>query len=90
MGTDKTTTATIDKSGDLVSKMVLVIKLGECTDPNVDWGYVNKLGHAIINNISITIGQIEIDTHNNQWINIYHDLFGNLSHEKNYFKMKSR
>jgi len=86
-GTDKTTTATIDKSGDLVSKMVLVIKLGECTDPNVDWGYVNKLGHAIINNISITIGQIEIDTHNNQWINIYHDLFGNLSHEKNYFKM---
>jgi hypothetical protein len=86
-GDDKISTATIDQSGDLISKMVLVIKLGECTDPDIEWGYVNKLAHALINNISINIGQIEIDTHNNQWINIYHDLFGNLSHEKNYFKM---
>ena len=86
-GNDKIATATIDKTGDLVSKMILVIKLGECTDPDVEWGYVNKLGHAIINNISVNIGQIEIDSQSNQWINIYHDLFGNLSHEKNYFKM---
>ena len=86
-GKDTSATATIDKSGDLISKMVLVIKLSDCTDPLIDWGYVNKLGHALINNISVNIGQIEIDTQSNQWINIYHDLFGNLSHEKNYYKM---
>ena len=37
-GKDKSATATIDKSGDLISKMVLVIKLSDCTDPLIDWG----------------------------------------------------
>lgn len=86
-GESKITTSTFPKSGDLISKIILVIKLEECSDENIEWGYVNKLGHALIKEISVNIGQIEIDTHTSQWINSYHELFGNLSHEKNYNKM---
>lgn len=80
-------TATVEKYGDLISKIVLVIDLDEITDEDVDWGYVNKLGHAIINEISISIGQTEIDTHYSDWINVYYDLYANKSHDSNYNKM---
>ena len=60
----------------LISKIVLVLKLEAVTDlTEVNWGYVNKIGHAIIDEISITIGQTEIDTHFGDWINFYHDLY---------------
>lgn len=80
-------TATVEKYGDLISKIVLVIDLDEITDEDVDWGYVNKLGHAIINEISTSIGQTEIDTHYSDWINVYYDLYANKSHDSNYNKM---
>lgn len=80
-------TATVEKYGDLISKIVLVIDLDEITDEDVDWGYVNKLGHAIINEISVSIGQTEIDTHYSDWINVYYDLYANKSHDSNYNKM---
>jgi len=86
-GSNNSATVTLDRSGDLISKIVLVIKLDKCTDSSVEWGYIEKLGHSIINEISISIGQVEIDSFNKEWLNIYHELFGNKSHEKNYSKM---
>jgi hypothetical protein len=78
-------TATLDNSGDLVYKMILVLKLDANTDKT--WGYVNKLGHAIIDNISISIGGTEIDTHYGDFIHIYNELYRNDSHDENYNKM---
>lgn len=86
-GSSNSATATLEQSGDLISKMVLVLKLDAVTDTNVDWGYVNKLGHAIIDEITVTIGQTEIDTHFGDWINIYNDIYSNKSHETNYNKL---
>jgi hypothetical protein len=84
-GDDKT--VDINKSGDLISKLVLVIELEAVTDDDVEWGYVNKLGHAIINEISITIGETEIDKYDSHWLNVYYDLYSNKSHDSNYNKM---
>lgn len=81
----ETKTATIDNSGDLIYKIVLVLKLKQNTDK--EWGYVNKLGHAIINNIKVTIGGTEIDNHFGDWIDIYNQLYRNASHDDNYNKM---
>lgn len=86
-GSENISTITVDKIGDLISKIVLVLNIEVDDDPNVEWGYVNKLGHAIIDSIAINIGQSEIDNHDSEWINISHDLFANKSHEKNYNKM---
>ena len=86
-GSENISTITVDKIGDLISKIVLVLNIEVDDDPNVEWGYVNKLGHSIIDSIAINIGQSEIDNHDSEWINISHDLFANKSHEKNYNKM---
>lgn len=80
-------TATIEKYGDLISKMILVIELDQVTNEDIEWGYVNKLGHAIVNEISVSIGQTEIDVHYSDWINVYYDLYANKSHDDNYNKM---
>lgn len=75
----------LDNSGDLINKIVLVIKLD--SNNSKTWGYVNKLGHAIIDNITISIGGTEIDSISGEFINIYHELYRNSSHDTNYDKM---
>jgi hypothetical protein len=78
-------TATIDKLGDLIYKMTLVIKLGANTSKN--WGYVENIGLAIIDNINITIGQEEVDVHYGDWMYIYNQLYRNPSFDDKYNKM---
>ena len=76
-------TATLEQSGDLISKVVLVLKLDRKVG-RTEWGYVDRLGHAIIDNIKIRIGQSDIDIHYNDWINSYYDLYSNQSHRERY------
>lgn len=78
-------TATIDNIGDLIYKITLVLKLEKNTSKS--WGFVNKLGHAIIDNVSISVGGTEIDTHSGDFIQIYHELYRNSSHDENFNKM---
>jgi hypothetical protein len=73
--------------GDLLTKAVLVVKLDKIEDTSVDWGYVNKLGHSLIKNITVSIGGTPIDSFNGEWLNIYDELFSNKSHQNNYNKM---
>lgn len=76
-------TATLEQSGDLISKVVLVLTLDKKVS-RTKWGYVDRLGHAVIENIKIRIGQSDIDMHPGDWINVYHDLYSNRSHEDRY------
>jgi hypothetical protein len=78
-----TTTATLEKSGDLISRMVLVINLKALTS-DTKWGYVDRLGHAIIDNIKISIGQSDIDLQYKDWIDIYQHINKDKSQEENY------
>lgn len=75
-------TATIDNSGDLIYKMTLVIKLDKNTSKT--WGYVNKLGHAIIDNISINVCGVELDTQDGDFMHMYNELNRNDSHDDNF------
>ena len=58
--------------GDLISKMVIQIDLKANTDKT--WGYVKKLGFAIIDYVSVYIDGSEIDRHEGDWLNIYHEI----------------
>jgi len=78
-----TTTSNLEKTGDLISKIVLVLNLVQLTT-NVKWGYVDKIGHAIIDNITITIGGAEIDKRYNDWIDIYQSITKDKSQKDNY------
>ena len=75
-------TATIDNSGDLIYKMTLVIKLEKNTSKT--WGYVDRLGHAIIDNISVNVGGTELDIQYGDFMYIYNELNRNDSHDDNF------
>jgi len=81
-----TATVTLEQTGDLISKAVLVITLDQITS-NALWGYVDRLGHAMIDNITVSIGQSTIDIHTFDWIDTYHNLYTNQSHEERYNTM---
>jgi hypothetical protein len=80
-----TQTATVDNMGDLIYKMTLVIVLEKNTSKT--WGYVNRLGHSIIDNISISVGGTEIDVHDGDFMYMYNELNRNDSHDENFDKM---
>ena len=79
----QTSTVTLEQSGDLISKIVLVIQLGN-VESTIPWGYVDKIAHAMIDNITVTIGQSEIDRITDDIIDTYHNLYSNQSHEQRY------
>jgi hypothetical protein len=76
-------TATLEKSGDLISRIVLVVSLQELTS-TLKWGYVDKIGHAMIDYVRIIIGQSEIDIRYNDWIDIYQSISRDKSQQNNY------
>jgi len=77
------TTATLEKSGDLISRIVLVVNLEPLTS-NIKWGYVDRIGHAMIDSIRITIGQSDIDIQHSDWIDIYQRMNKDKSQSDNY------
>ena len=75
-------TATVDNSGDLIYKMTLVIQLEKNTSKS--WGYVNRLGHAIIDNIAVSVGGTELDVQYGDFMYMYNELNRNDSHDDNF------
>ena len=76
-------TATLEKTGDLISRIVLVVSLQQLTS-TLKWGYVDKIGHAMIDYVRIIIGQSEIDIRYNDWIDIYQSISRDKSQQNNY------
>lgn len=87
-------TCIVSRSGDLISKVYLVIKLPKIQpflddDGNVDtitkFAWVKKIGFAIIKSMELEIGGQSIDKQYGEWLNIWHELTGNTY--TNYLKM---
>lgn len=72
----------IPKTGDLVRKMYIAITLPEiskfidgcCDDLITKFAWVNRIGYAIIKYVEIEIGDILIDRHYGDWLNIWTNL----------------
>lgn len=71
----KRLTCTIPRRGDLLGPMLLEIVLPriELTD-GTPVSYVNSTGHAIIEEISLEIGEQEIDKQTGEWMEIWSEL----------------
>ncbi len=54
---------------------------------NLKFAWVERLGHAIIEEIEVKIGGQKIDKHLGEWINIWYELTANRDNQVNYFKM---
>lgn len=81
----RTVTCNINRNGDLISKMYVVADLDAKAGAN--WGYVSRLGHALIESAKVEIGGSKIDEHYGDWLNIWYELSRNTSHDRGYDAM---
>lgn len=56
-------------------------------DDNIKFAWVDKIGHAIIEEIEVKIGGNKIDRHLGDWINVWYELTANRHMEHIYNKM---
>lgn len=71
----KRLTCTVPRRGDLLGAMFLEVTLPEArlTDDSLA-AYVNSLGHALIEEVSVEIGEQEIDKQTGEWMEIWSEL----------------
>ena len=76
-GFGRKVSSTISKTGDLIHKIYLVVDIPKLAQPSGNGEYIgwtNKLGHALIRNVDISIGGELIDKHNSEWLEIWSSL----------------
>tara|TARA_B110000977_G_scaffold201320_1_gene295331 strand:+ start:89 stop:1570 length:1482 start_codon:yes stop_codon:yes gene_type:complete len=83
----RTVTCNVNRNGDLISKMYVVVDLEEWTPANGSAGYVSRLGHALIESAKVEIGGSKIDEQYGDWLNIWYELTRNNSHDRGYDNM---
>lgn len=54
---------------------------------HIKFAWVNRVGHAILDQIEIRIGGQVIDRHYGDWLNIWYELSANRNLEEKYFKL---
>jgi len=83
----RTVTCTINRNGDLITNMYVNINLPAVTGVTVPWGYVRRLGHAVVQHYKIEIGGSKIDEQYGDWLNIWYELTHKVGQERGYAKM---
>jgi hypothetical protein len=84
----RTVTCNISRNGDLVTKMYLKVELESvAADAAKPFGFVENLGHALVESAKVEIGGSKIDEHYGDWLNIWNELARNSSLDRGYNKM---
>ena len=78
--------STIAKNGDLITKMYIKCDVS-LTGTNGKFAWINKLGHALIEEVELLIGGNRIDKQYSEWLNIWYELARNVSQDKGYDMM---
>ena len=85
---NRTVTCNINRNGDLITNMYVVVKLPvRASGASAAWGFVNRLGHALISNVKIEIGGSKIDEQYGDWLNIWYELTHKAGQVSGYAKM---
>ena len=86
---NRTVTCNINRNGDLITNMYVVVKLPArvANFGTHAWGFVNRLGHALIDNVRIEIGGSKIDEQYGDWLNIWYELTHKAGQVSGYAKM---
>jgi hypothetical protein len=84
----RTVTATLNRNGDLITNMYSVVMLRDVVCENgVKWGYVRRLGYALIDETKVEIGGSKIDEQYGDWLNIWYELTHKIGQEAGHAKM---
>jgi len=84
----RTVTCNINRNGDLITNMYVAVKLNAAAKAaGVNWGYVRRLGHAMVESCKVEIGGSKIDEHYGDWLNVWYELTHKSGQERGYAKM---
>lgn len=85
----RTVTCTINRNGDLITNMYVNINLAPVTGitSGNDFGYVRRLGLAIVQHYKIEIGGSKLDEQYGDWLNIWYELSHKTGQERGYARM---
>lgn len=84
----RTVTCTINRNGDLITNMYAWVSLqGVSVNMNQKWGYVRRLGLALLQHYKIEIGGSKIDEQYGDWINIWWELSHKVGQERGFARM---
>ncbi len=72
---------------DLINKIYLKLTLNSVDPKGNNFAWVKKIGHAIINKITITCGGAEYDNSYGTWLDVWHELSGSINKEDGYKKI---
>lgn len=68
-------TVVIPRSGDLITKVYFLVKIDKVLlSEGSKFGWVRRLGYAMLDSVEITIGGSRIDRHFGTWLNIWYEL----------------
>jgi hypothetical protein len=94
---NKRNTVQVLRNGDLATRMYLRIVLPEVTTAVAPYeanevyctrvAWVKRVGHALINNIELTIGGSQIDKHWGTWMDVWYELTHTFDQERGYRAM---
>ena len=83
----RTVTCNVNRNGDLITNMYVAVRLNAVAVNDNAWGYVHRLGHALIENVKIEIGGSKIDEQYGDWLNVWHELTHPTGQKRGYAKM---
>jgi len=82
--------AIIPRKGDLLHRMMLEISLPMVVVGDPDTSWVNGIGHALIEEVTIEIGEKEIDKQTGEWLHVWSSLTTSNSKQTAYYNMVGR
>jgi hypothetical protein len=82
-------TVVIPRKGDLLGALWLEVTLPAITDASTGYplSYTNSIGHALIQEISIEIGEQEIDKQTGEWMEIWSNLTMTTEKQDGWYNM---
>ena len=79
----RTVTCNVNRNGDLITNMYLVAKMDKAnrTRGSIEYGWVNKLGFAMIESTKVEVGGSKIDEQYGDWLNVWDELTRETAHD---------
>jgi len=81
----RTMTCNINRNGDLITHMYLVATINK--GARNGYGWVSKLGYAMIEEVKVEVGGSKIDQQYGDWLNVWSELTRNTSQDVAHNKM---
>jgi hypothetical protein len=84
----KRITCLVPRRGDLLGQIILEVTLPALTLTNGDVvSYVNSIGHALIQEITLEVGEQEIDRQNGEWMEIWSNYTTTMDKQTAFYNM---